>query len=306
MAVDRAWSTTSPSEWPLRRGASEISIPPNIRPSSGPNPCVSSPNPKRALRTAPLRRIARTMSRSSRSVTLMLVASPGTVATETPAASRRAASSVYELPAGAREGIQEKVASGALRRLRPDQAVTVDRCTQSSLSSVLERVDDRHRGHGGAVFGGSARHGVGQRARRQWPRAVVHEHDVGAWPLQRRRELNPIAARHRRAPLRHAATLRPRAHRRDRRRVDHDHACDRFAAARIASTDQASSGRPKQRARRACRSRPCASCSRGDDDRVSKPPGGDPFPGGHRGWAKTMRPATVWRTRTTVTSISLS
>ena len=45
--VATAWSTTSPSEWPARRGAPSISMPPRRRPVPGPNGCVSWPKPTR-------------------------------------------------------------------------------------------------------------------------------------------------------------------------------------------------------------------------------------------------------------------
>ena len=71
--------------------------------SSGPKPCVSSPNPSLVACAEPppperATAIALTISRSAWSVTLMLVASPGTVATVVPAASRSAASSVKATP----------------------------------------------------------------------------------------------------------------------------------------------------------------------------------------------------------------
>ena len=95
-----ACKTTSPSEWPYRRGAVAMTMPPRRRPFSGPKPCVSWPRPKRvaALGDASAgclaAAIARTMSRSDCSVTFRLVASPGTVATLMPRLSRSAASSV--------------------------------------------------------------------------------------------------------------------------------------------------------------------------------------------------------------------
>ena len=201
-AVAAAWRTTSPSEWPYRRGAFSIVIAAKAQAHVGPEAVVSWPSPCACSR--PRRRagsrlaaMARTTSRSAGSVTFRFVGSPGTVATAMPRLSSRAASSVnVAAPAAAKASSSSSRRRGALRRLRrtsPRRSIDVCR---TPAGGALERVDDGHDRNRRAVLGGRRGDRVGER-RDASGRAASWTSTTSA-PWRRRRTNRSGAARRRR------------------------------------------------------------------------------------------------------------
>ena len=204
-AVAAACRTTSPSEWPYRRGASSIDDAAQPQPISGPKPCVSWPRPMRVPRSATRRRRVPRRSRGrSRdppgSVTLRFGRLAGDGRDGDAAALEQRGFVRVARGVRRREGVEQQLAARALRRLGTDQARRGRPMPRAAAAGALERVDDRHDRDGRAVLGGRRGDGVGERRRRERPRA----HRGRARPRRRWRatpcEPNPSAARRRRRP----------------------------------------------------------------------------------------------------------
>ncbi len=123
-----ACRTTSPSEWPARAGAPSIAMPPRRSGDPGPNGWLSWPNPTRGTPAAPSCCSART--RSSGSVTLRFVGSPGIAWTVMVQASSSAASSVK---AGGPSGGNRAQASRNSRRRAPCGVCAAARPARSTV-----------------------------------------------------------------------------------------------------------------------------------------------------------------------------
>ena len=334
-----AWRATSPSEWPWSRGAPGISMPPSRAPSPGPNGWLSRAESRRACglpahRRGDRHRARPARSRSSGRVTLRLLGSPGIAWTAMLQASSRAASSVHVARSGGwipREARPQQRSADTLRRLGRRERLAVDGPGDRVPLDALDRLGDRHdrdRGAVSAAARATARTSSAEASGRapSWTsttRSRPGRHRRGfrggrVEGVERRqpgrdRLVAPRAAGDHGDDLRAAARERPRARQharpaRDERRSDRS-----AGTAAIASIDQASSGLPSIEVGAACRARPSAgrSLPRGHDDPRRT---GSSAPSHRRarsgpmsaGWAKTIRPATVWSTRVTVTSRSLS
>ena len=296
-------------------GAPAISMPPRASGSPGPNGWLSWPKPMRG-RPAPAER--RSAGRGRRAaVTLRLVGSPGIAWTGILQASSRAASSVKVAGAvggNAAERLAEEVAprrpagSGppraragrpSPRSARPSIRLTVSATGTTGIAAPWRRPPRRPPRRASGETHGRAP---------SWTRTTRSPtgpaRPSSASRRRRRRRPNPGAG----AAGDDASTPRqprpPRQLARRGRRGDDDDPLDPGAAA-IAASVQASSGRPPIGAMSlSMPAHPPRRPARDDDRRRRGAPCRRPPRQSSRGWAKIIRPATVCRTRVTVTSRS--
>ena len=181
-----AWSATSPSLWPMSRGAPSNAMPPSRSGPPGPNGWLSSPNPSR---TAGLPASAvRTRARSSGTVTLRFRGSPGTTWTGMVQASSRAASSVQVGgPSGGNRSnaASKQVEPGRLRGLRRDQVGPVHGGLDAVAAHPFERVRHRHDGDRSAVPCRGSGHEFDEIGRHERPRRVMDEDHAARFDPER-------------------------------------------------------------------------------------------------------------------------
>ncbi len=127
-----AWSATSPSEWPWRRGAPAISTPPRRERLARPERVAVVADARSVGWPAGRRAAMRPASRSAGTVTLRLAGSPGTTWTAILQASSRAASSVHVPRPAAGDGRAPRGAAargrpaGSAPRRAPDRSTVAD------------------------------------------------------------------------------------------------------------------------------------------------------------------------------------
>ena len=207
---------------------------------------------------------------------------------------------------------QQQVAASALRRLGCGEVPPVDGAphvggtrpgsgTRPEVTDeALECLPHGHAGHGGAVRGGGVRDGVHESRAHQRPGGIMDQDEV--------RVHGPDAGRDRLLPPRSAGHDRRvlRAHPRFGGQTGH-------AVGRVHDDHPADGPRRREGIERPCQQRAAEDERRALVEAAHAPPGArrnDDGVGGageaHScpGWAKTIRPATVWRTRVTVTSTS--
>ena len=213
----------------------------------------------------------------------------------------------------ARVRLAEEVAAHALGRLGGREPIAIHGPSDDLAIDALERLRHRHDRDGRAVPSGRIGDGVDERRRHERTGRVVDKDDAvlirpGALEARRtRRAPTPAGARHR--PRRRRPTTAAR-----RRRPPH-----RVRSAAVTTTIRATDGAASSAASvQASSGRPAisiASLSAEPPIRTDRPAAttttsaATVAPRGaqsSRGWAKIIRPATVWRTRVTATSRSRS
>ena len=165
----RRGATTSPSEWPWRRGAPAISMPPRRSGVAGPErmAVVADAGPSGRGRVRASRPATR--SRSAGTVTLRLVGLAGHDMDRRfsrPPAARPRRSTSRPSPRR-RERRRAAAAARALRRLRRAEPARSTVSSTRSPCDPLERVGDRHHRDGRAVPRPPRDHGLDERGRDQ-------------------------------------------------------------------------------------------------------------------------------------------
>ena len=253
-------------------------------------------------------------ARSAGTVTLRLAGSPGTTWTAILQASRRAASSV-QVP-----GWPHPEASAVRRMPRRTPcgvcaAASPERSTVAAIALTIDPLERLGHGHDRDRRTVARRRLDDRRDERRRDRAAGRRRGPGR-PARRRHRAPSARARRTRIGPSPAAARRPSTNvtaspsgshgpasssRRVRRRHDHDRRdlrCGQHRRERVG--EQRPTADPGEELVGAAHPRRAAGR---DDDRIGARCRG---PQSRRGWAKIMRPATVWRTRVTATSRSLS